>query len=300
MIIGGGPAGLSAAIYTSRKRLSTILISKDIGGQMNLTLSIENYLGYQFISAQELVMKFQDQVNQFPIDQKIGYAITRIERINDTFVATDDGGNKYEAKAVVFATGKKPKLLGIPGEKEYAGKGLSYCAICDGPLFPNQEVAVIGGGNSAIQAALDMVKIASHIYLVAESQLTCDRILSEKLPQSRKITIFTGYKTEKIEGNDFISSISLKELATGKQTSLAVAGVFVEIGLSPNSDPAKNLVKLNENQEITITCTGDTGTAGFFAAGDVTDVPEKQILIAAGEGAKAALRAHRYLQQNTD
>ena len=178
---------------------------------------------------------------------------------------------------------------------EYTGKGVSYCSICDGPLFSGQNVAVIGGGNSAAQAALDMVKIASRVYIVTDKLFTCDTILSEKILKLDTISIYTGYNVEKIEGNVFVTGLTIKEISTGKQLHLDATGVFVEIGLIPNSEPAEPVAKLNELKEIAVSCTNDTGVPGFYAAGDVTDVPEKQILIAAGEGAKAALRAHKYL-----
>lgn len=300
MIIGGGPAGLSAAVYTARKRLKTLLATVDIGGQMNWTLSIENYLGYQFINAQELITKFQEQINQFPIDQKMGVNISQVSRIKDGFVAIDDGDNKYEAKSVIFATGKKPRRLEKPGEKEFTGKGLSYCAICDGPLFADQNVVVVGGGNSAVQAALDMVKIAAHVDLVSTTQLTSDEVLSEKVLKANNITFYIEHEVEKIEGDTFVSNITIKDFHTGKHLKLNVTCVFVEIGLVPNSEAVTGLINLNEFKEIPVSCSGETDIPGFFAAGDVTNVPEKQILVAAGEGAKAALQANRYLQRLAD
>ena len=177
MIIGGGPAGLAASVYAARKRLKTLLISGDIGGQVNKTLGIENYLGYQFIEGPELIDKFQTQVNQFPTDQKIGYKVSRLEKIEGGFEAVSETGERYQSKAVVFATGKRPRQLNVPGEVELTGRGVTYCAICDGPIFSGQRVAVVGGGNSALEATLDMVKIAEHVDLVSLTPLTGDAIL---------------------------------------------------------------------------------------------------------------------------
>ena len=181
IIVGGGPAGLAASVYAARKQLKTLLISGDIGGQVNTTLGIENYLGYQFIEGPELIDKFQNQVSQFPIDQKIGEKVSRLEKIDGGFEATSETGDKYQSKAVIFTAGKKPRKLNVPRETELAGRGVTYCAICDGPVFAGQRVAVVGGGNSAVEATLDMVKIAEHVDLVSVTELTGDPVLINRL-----------------------------------------------------------------------------------------------------------------------
>jgi len=297
MVIGGGPAGLAASVYAARKRLKTLLLSVDIGGQVNWTLGVENYLGYQFIEGPELMDKFHSQVSHFPIDQKIGYKVSRLEKIDGGFEATSESGDKYQAKAVVLATGKRPRKLNVPGETEFTGRGVTYCAICDGPVFAGQRVAVIGGGNSALEAALDMVKIAEYVDLVSLTPLTGDPILIEQLKDAKNITIFTEYQTEEVEGQDFVKGILIKDLKSGEKKRRAVTGVFIEIGLVPNSDLVKGLIELNRWGEVPINCSGETSVPGLYAAGDVTNVPEKQIVVAAGEGAKATLQAHRYLQR---
>ncbi len=297
MIIGGGPAGLAASVYAARKQLKTLLISVDIGGQINTTLGIENYLGYQFIEGPDLIDKFQTQVNQFPIDQKIGDKVSRLEKIGGGFEAISEVGDKYQARVVILATGKRPRKLNIPGETEFAGRGVTYCAICDGPVFSGQRVVVVGGGNSALEAALDMLKIAEHVDLVSLTPLTGDSVLIDRVRDAKTISVFTEYQTEEIEGQDFVSGVMIKDLKSGTKKRLDVTGVFIEIGLVPNSDPVKELVKLNKWGEVPITPSGETEIPGLYAAGDVTDVPEKQIVVAAGEGAKATLRAHRYLQR---
>ncbi|MBI4286466.1 MAG: FAD-dependent oxidoreductase [Chloroflexi bacterium] len=297
MIIGGGPAGLAASVYAARKRLDTLLIATDIGGQVIRTMGIENYLGYQFIEGPELIEKFRTQISQFPIEQKIGYTVTRLTKVDTAFQAETDSSEKFQARAVIYATGKKPRKLGVPGEDEYAGKGVTYCAICDGPVFAGQRVAVVGGGNSALSAALDMVKIAEHVDLVSLTKLTGDAILIDKLSEARNLNILTEYQTEKIEGNSLVTGMRVRGVKSGEEKRLDLAGVFVEIGLVPNSEAVKDLVKLNRFGEVKINCRCETPVPGLYAAGDVTDVPEKQIVIAAGEGAKAALQAHRYLQR---
>ena len=297
MVIGGGPAGLSAGVYAARKRLKTLLISGDIGGQVNWTLGIENYMGYQFIGGPELIDKFHSQVSQFPIDQKIGDKASNLDKIDGGFEATIETGDKYQSKAVIVATGKRPRQLNVPGEKEFTGRGVTYCAICDGPVFAGQRVTVVGGGNSALEAALDMVKIAEHVNLVSLTPLTGDAILVEKLGEAKNLTILAEHQTEEIKGQQFVEGMLVKDLKSGESKLLDVTGVFIEIGLVPNSEPIGGLVELNQWGEVPVSCSCETAIPGLYAAGDVTNIPEKQIVVAAGEGAKAALQAHRYLQR---
>jgi len=297
IIVGGGPAGMAASVYAARKRLKTLLISGDIGGQVNWTSGVENYLGYQFIEGADLIGKFQQQVNQFPIDQKIGAKVAGIVKIDGGFEVAAESGEKYQGKTVLLATGKRPRRLNVEGEKELTGRGVTYCATCDGPIFAGQKVAVIGGGNSAIEATLDMVKVAEYVDMVSVTPLTGDPIMIEKLADAKNLTIYTGYQTEKILGQGLTEGIVIKEIKTGKTEQLDITGIFVEIGLEPNSDMVRNLVKLNQNSEVPVNCSGETEIPGLYAAGDVTTVPEKQIVIAAGEGAKAALQADRYLKR---
>lgn len=295
--VGGGPAGLAAGVYAACKRLETLLVSSDIGGQINWTLGIENYLGYQFIEGPELIDKFQTQVSQYPIDQKIGEKVSRLEPVEGGFEAITEAGDKYQSRVVVLATGKRPGQLNVPGEVELTGRGVTYCAICDGPIFAGQKVAVVGGGNSALEAALDMVKIAEHVDLVSLTPLTGDVVLIDKLREAKNLTVFIEYQTEKIEGQDFVRGMAIKDLKSGETKQLEVTGIFIEIGLVPNSEPVKGLVELNRWGEVPVSCYCETTMEGLYAAGDVTDVPEKQIVVAAGEGTKAALQAHRYLQR---
>lgn len=297
IIIGGGPAGMAAAVYAARKLLDTLLISSDIGGQVNWTNGVENYPGYQFIEGEELISKFQHQVNQFTIDQKIGLKVKQVRKIDGGFEIVTESGDKFLGKAVILASGKRPRTLNIEGEIELTGRGVTYCNICDAPDYTGQKVAVIGGGNSAIEAALDLVKIAEYVYVVSSTPLTGDPILIQKLSDAHNLMIYTEQQTDKILGKDSVEGIVFKDLKTGKSQQLEVAGVFIEIGLVPNSDMVKDLVKLNQIGEVPVNSSCETEIPGLFAAGDVTTVPEKQIVIAAGEGAKAALEAHRYVQR---
>ncbi len=297
IIVGGGPAGMTAAVYAARKLLKTLLISSDIGGQVNWTNGVENYMGYQFIEGDELISKFQKQVNQFPIDQKIGLKVTQIKQFEGGFEVISESGDKYQGKAIILASGKRPRRLNVAGEMELTGHGVTYCSICDGPEFTGQKVAVIGGGNSAIEAALDVVKVAEHVDMISVTPLTGDPIMIEKLSDADNLTIYTEQTTEKIFGQNMVEGIVIKDLKTGITKQLDVTGVFVEIGLVPNSDMVKDLIKLNQIGEVPVNCACETEIPGLFAAGDVSTAPEKQIIIAAGEGAKAALQAHRYLRR---
>ena len=297
IIIGGGPAGMTAAVYTARKKLNTLLISYDIGGQVLWTSGIENYMGYQFIEGPELMQKFEEQVKQFPLDKKTGDRLSSLSQTNRGFEARTDKGESYQSKAAIVATGKRPRQLNVPGEEKLKGRGVTYCAICDGPLFAGENVAVIGGGNSALEAAEDMVKIAKHVYLVSLTPLTGDQILIDKVKAANNLTMFMEHEVLEIKGESLVKGIKVRDLKSKQQRELDVGGVFIEIGLIPNSEPFKGIVHLNSFGEIEVSCANETGVPGLFAAGDVTNVPEKQIVVAAGEGAKAALKAHRYLQR---
>jgi len=296
IIIGGGPAGMTAAVYAARKLLNTLLISTDVGGQVNWTNGVENYPGFQFIEGFDLISKFQEQVNRFPIDQKIGAKVTQIRKIDAGFEIDSELEGKFQAKAIIVATGKRPRKLNVEGETALTGHGVTYCSICDGPDYTGQKVAVIGGGNSAIEAALDMVKAAEHVDLVSLTPLTGDPIMIGKLSDAANLTIYIETEVASIAGESKVESIVIKDLKTGSGKRLDVAGVFIEIGLVPNSDIVKDLIKLKQSGEIPVSSSCETDMPGLFAAGDVTTVPEKQIVIAAGEGAKALLQAHRYLR----
>jgi len=297
IIIGGGPAGMTAAVYAARKRLGAVLISKDIGGQPMWTGRIENYMGYQYIEGFELMSKFEEQMKQFPLEQKIGPQAVSLGRIGSGFEVETDGGEKYQAKAVIVASGKRPRTLNVPGEEQFKGKGVTYCSVCDGPVFAGQKVAVIGGGNAALEAIDDMVKIAERVYVVSVTPFTGDQVLVERVQVAKNLTEFMEHEVLSISGDRLVNGIEIRDLKTGEKKKLDLSGIFVEIGLNPNSDLVKGLTTLNEQGEIVVNCRNETDVPGLFAAGDVTNVPEKQIVISAGEGAKAALQAHKYLQR---
>jgi alkyl hydroperoxide reductase subunit F len=288
---------MTAAVYAARQKTNTLLLARDVGGQVNWTLGIENYMGYQFIEGIELIRKFEEQVRRFPIDIQIGPEITSLNRSRNGFEIGLADGAVHGARSVIVCSGKRPRMLGVPGEEKLRGRGVTYCAVCDGPLFQGMDVAIVGGGNSAFEAADDMAKIAERIYLISITPLTGDHILREKVQEAANVSILTEHQTVEITGDETVSGVRAKDLTTGEEKVLPVSAVFVEIGLIPNSNFVRGIVTLNEFGEILVNCACETGVPGLYAAGDVTNVPAKQIVVAAGEGAKAALQAHQYLQK---
>lgn len=296
IIVGAGPAGLTAAVYAARKQLSALLVSVDVGGQMLLTMHVENYMGYQFISGAELVQKFVEQVEQYPLDEQLGDLVTSVTKEGTGFRVGTSGGGNYLARTVIIATGKRSRLLGVPGERELVGRGVSYCVTCDGPFFADLEVVVIGGGNSAMEAVLDLARIARRVYLVHRSEWSADAVLLDQVLASDQVQIFQGYVVREIRGDRTVEMIRIAPRdGDGDEQEVSVQGVFIEIGLIPSSGLVRGLAKLNSHGEIVIDGYCRTSVPGLFAAGDVTNVPEKQIVIAAGEGAKAALGVFHYL-----
>jgi len=274
-----------------------LLLSKDLGGQVNLSPAIENYLGFQYIGGPELMRRFEEHVKLYPIDTRVGASATRLSRKNGGFEIGADDGQTYQARAVIVATGKRPRQLGVPGEEKLVGWGVSYCEICDGPLFSGKKVAVIGGGNSALEAVNDLVKIAEHAYLISTTPLTADPVLIERAYKATNLTVLTEHEVVEVRGDRTVEALVVTPTKSREEQQLPVSGVFVQIGMAPNSGIVKGLARLNRSGEVRITPRCETSVPGLFAAGDVTDIPEKQIIIAAGEGAKAALQVHRYLQR---
>ncbi len=294
IIIGAGPAGITAGVYAARKKMNFLVIAKDIGGQTARSGDIENYTGYQFITGPELTAKFEEHMKKYGVEVKEGEEAVNINKENNIVRVKTNKGD-YEAKTAIIASGKRSKELNVPGEKKFKNKGLTYCATCDGPLFSGKDVAVIGGGNSALDAALQLINIAKHIYLInITPDITGDAIMQEKINQNDKVTVLNNTQVTAIIGDKMVNAIKIK--TEDKEKIIAVEGVFVEIGLIPNSEFTKDLEK-NERGEIKVNAYNETNLPGIFAAGDVTDVPEKQIIIAAGEGSKAALSAFRYLSR---
>ncbi len=295
IIIGGGPAGLSAAIYAARKVMKTLMISEDIGGQVTWTYDVDNYLGFSQIETGDLIARFEEHVERYSVEKLIGPEVKTLELAGKIKkVITDDGGT-YLARTVIIATGKRPRSLDVPGEKELLGMGVTYCSTCDAPLFADLDVAVAGGGNSALEAVIDLMKIARKIYMVSLTPLTGDQILQDKAASSSKVEIFAEHEILRIAGDSSVEGLEIKSLKTGEARRLSIAGIIVEIGLLPNSELVVDTLETNKIGEIVVDSRCRTGISGVFACGDVTDIPFKQVVVAAGEGAKAALSAYDYI-----
>jgi len=295
VIIGASAAGLSAAVYASRRKLNFLVVASDTGGEMALSGEIENWPGVVHTTGVELTDKFREQAKANQIPVKEGVKISEIKREGNFFLI-----NGYKAKTIIVSSGVHPRELGIPGEKEFRAKGLSYCTVCDGPLFGGKTVVTIGGGNSALESAVMMAEIASKVYVINKNkQFKGDAVLIDKVVNGlakKNIEVIYEAVTTRILGNGFVSGVEYKD-AAGNLKTLKVDGVFVHIGMIPNSDLVPKEVERNEYGEIKIDIASRTNVPGFFAAGDVTDVPYKQLAIAAGQGVAAALSAVDYLNK---
>ncbi len=299
-IIGGGPAAHSAALYARRKELKTALIAKEEGGQLLYSSEVDNYLGLPEVEAFELVKKFREHVNKYdPV--RIEDKVTGVEKEENQFVLELEKEATLRSKTLIVATGAKWRKLKVPGEEELTGKGVSYCTTCDGPLYADADVAVIGGGNSAFEGIIDLLPIANRIVNVdIAPEPIADPVLQRHVgesehPEEVEFEGYYGHEILEILGDEMVTGLRIKDRETGEEKEIEVEGVFVEIGLIPNSGIVEDLVETNDSGEIVVDCDSGTSVEGLFAAGDVSSVPEKQIIIAAGEGAKAALGAYRYL-----
>ncbi len=298
VIIGGGPAGLAAAIYAARAKLRTAVISKDFGGQVLDAHSVENYPGFVKATGEELMKKFREHAEHFGTELIQG-TVQDIRKEGDLFVITTDQG-ETRAPAVIYATGSTHRKLGVPGEKEFLGKGVSYCAICDAALFKDKVVAVVGGGNTAFMDADLLTQHASKVYIIhRRSEFRAEPVWIERLQKNPKVEFITPYVVERIEGTNRVEKLILKNRETGETKELPVDGVFIDIGMVPQTELAKRVgVELNERGYIVVDEGQRTNVEGFFAAGDVTTGMNNvhQIVTAAAKGAIAALSAYDYLK----
>ncbi|HEY3396198.1 MAG TPA: FAD-dependent oxidoreductase [Armatimonadota bacterium] len=295
-IVGGGPAGLTAAVYAARKQLQVVMVTLDIGGQTNLTADIENYMGFEYISGAELAAKFREQLDKFPIDLRLGALVKTITPHDDHFLLDTTDNEQIETRTVIISTGKHSRKLGVPGEVELIGRGVSYCAICDGPFFKGMPVAVVGGGNSGVEAALSLSRVATHVTLIEVTDTwRADAVLLQQAHAARNLDWRVSTQVVEILGSDKVEGVVIESVPAGARETLPVEGLFIEIGLTPNTDWLGGLVQLNQWGEIVVDCATATSVPGIFAAGDVASTPQKQIIIAAGEGAKAGLSAYEYL-----
>lgn len=303
LVVGGGPAGASAAIYAARKGIKTGLVAERFGGQVMDTLAIENFISVKETEGPKLVAAFEEHVQSYGVD------IMRLQRAQSLNAPTDgsgklievklEGGATLRSKSVIIATGARWKELNVPGEKEYRGKGVAYCPHCDGPLFKGKHVAVVGGGNSGVEAAIDLAGFVDHVTLLQHGDhLTADAVLQNKLFTLKNVTVILNAETTEITGgqDNKVNGLIYRDRVSNALHTVELAGVFVQIGLLPNTDWLKTSgIKLSKFNEVEVGTHGDTSLPGVYAAGDVTTVPYKQIIIAMGEGSKAALGAFDYL-----
>lgn len=297
IIIGGGAAGLTAAIYTCRKAFKTLVISPEYGGQTNLTSHIENYPGFIVSTGWDLMNKFKEQAEHFGAETRTAKAVQVEKHDEKSFTVHFEDGTSEKCKAVILCHGKLPRPLNIPGEKEFLGRGLSTCATCDAPLYKGKIVAVIGGGNAALEAVEELHNAgAKKVYLVhRRDEFRADEITVKKIKALSGVEFVLSHSPVAIKGDKYVTAFDIEDVTTKKRKELKVDGVFSEIGHIADSGMVKHLCKLNQAGEVVVDENTNTSCTGIFAAGDITPVRYKQTVIAAGEGAKAALECHRYL-----
>lgn len=302
LVVGGGPAGASAAIYAARKGIRTGVVADRFGGQVLDTMSIENFISVKETEGPKLAAALEEHVKEYDVDiinQQKANNIVSAEKTDDGYIHVElESGATLKSRSVILSTGARWREMNVPGEQEYRNKGVAYCPHCDGPLFKGKRVAVIGGGNSGIEAAIDLAGLVEHVTVLefAES-LRADQVLVDKANSMSNITIIKQAQTTEVIGDGTrVTALNYNDRVTGETKKIELAGIFVQIGLVPNSEFLKGSgIELSPRGEIEISAKGETSMAGVFAAGDVTTVPYKQIIIAMGEGSKASLGAFDYL-----
>lgn len=298
IVIGGGPAATAAGVYVARKQMKAAVIAESIGGQSIVSADIQNWIGTPSISGFDLAKSFEAHLRaQQNLDIHLPERVMKIEKGKGDFLVETDKGKTYKARTVIIASGARRRKLNVPGEDKFEGTGVAYCSTCDAPIFSGMDVAVVGGGNAGLEAAVDLIPFAKTITLLEYGDAPKgDPITLEKLKADKKVSIITNAKSVRIEGDKMVSALVYADTKTNKEKSLAVQGVFVEIGSIPNSEIAKGLVEINAHGEIVIDHrTAATSCPGVFSAGDVTDELYKQNNISCGDAVKAALSAYNYL-----
>ena len=300
LIVGGGPAGAAAAVYSARKGIRTGVASERFGGQVLDTLGIENFISMKETEGPKLAFALEEHVRSYDVDimnlQRAKALVPNAGLNHDLIEIQLESGATLKSKSVVITTGARWRNINVPGESEFKNKGVAYCPHCDGPLFKGKRVAVIGGGNSGVEAAIDLAGLVAHVTLVEfDTKLRADAVLQRKLGSLKNVTVITNAKTTEITGGETVNSLVYEDRATQALHTVDLEGVFIQIGLIPNTDWLKGVVALSKHGEIIVDDRGQTSVPGVFAAGDATTVPFKQIIIAAGDGAKAALGAFDHL-----
>ncbi|REH97095.1 alkyl hydroperoxide reductase subunit F [Staphylococcus felis] len=296
LVIGGGPASASSAIYAARKGLRTGIVADRIGGQVNDTADIENYIGVTKTNGPALSSNLEQHINDYNVDVMKGVRAEALRKTDEGTEIVLNNGATLQTKSLIIATGARWRQLGVPGEQEFANKGVAYCPHCDGPLFEGKDVAVVGGGNSGVEAAIDLAGICKHVTLLEfGSEMKADQVLQDRLQSLPNTTVITNAATSEITGDDRVNGISYTDRTTDEVKHIDLDGVFVQIGLSPNTEWLGDTVQRNKMGEIEIDRLGHTNVPGVFAAGDCSDQRYKQIIISMGSGATAALSAFDYL-----
>lgn len=295
LVVGGGPAGAAAAIYAARKGIRTGIVAERFGGQILDTLAIENFISVKYTEGPKLAASLEEHVKQYDVDVMSSQRAKRLEK-KDLIEVELENGAVLKSKTVIIATGARWRNLGVPGEDEFKNKGVAYCPHCDGPLFEGKHVAVIGGGNSGVEAAIDLAGIASHVTLLEFApELKADAVLQNRLYSLPNVTVIKNAQTTEITGTDKVNGLTYIDRETGEEHHIELQGVFVQIGLVPNTEWLEGTVERNRFGEIIVDKRGATSLEGVFAAGDCTDSAYKQIIISMGSGATAALSAFDYL-----
>lgn len=298
LIVGGGPAGASAAIYAARKGIRTGIVAERFGGQVMDTLGIENFISVKHTEGPKLVASLEEHVKEYDVDIMKTQLAAKLEK-KDLIEIQLENGAVLKSKTVILATGARWRNVGVPGEKEFKNKGVAYCPHCDGPLFAGKDVAVIGGGNSGVEAAIDLAGITRHVTVIEfNPELKADAVLQKRLYSLPNVTVVTNAQTKEITGTDKVNGITYVDRETAESHHIELQGVFVQIGLVPNTDWLADTVERTRFGEIVVDSRGATNVPGVFAAGDCTNSPYKQIIISMGSGANAALGAFDYLIRN--
>ena len=300
LVVGGGPAGAAAAIYAARKGIRTGIVAERFGGQVMDTMAIENFISVKYTEGPKLVASLEEHVKEYEVD------VMNLQRVAKVVPGSEDGttlaevqlenGATLKSRTVIVATGARWREMNVPGEQEFRGKGVAYCPHCDGPLFKGKRVAVIGGGNSGVEAAIDLAGVVAHVTLLEfADDLRADAVLQKKLYSLPNVTVIKSAQTTEVTGTDKVNGLVYKNRKTDETHRIDLEGIFVQIGLLPNTDFLKGTLELSRFGEIIVDAKGQTSVPGVFAAGDCTTVPYKQIIIAMGEGAKASLSAFDHL-----
>ncbi|MCL2234967.1 MAG: alkyl hydroperoxide reductase subunit F [Defluviitaleaceae bacterium] len=298
LVVGGGPAGSAAAIYAARKGIRTGMLAETMGGQVMETMGIENIIGTKYTEGPKFMAQVEAHVKEYPVDIITTQKAVKLDRKELVEISLESGAT-LKSKTVVLATGARWRDIGVPGEAEFKNKGIAYCPHCDGPLFAGKDVVVIGGGNSGVEAAIDLAGVVNHVTVLEFlPELKADKVLQDRLHSLKNATVLTNVETKEITGNGKVEGLVYADRATGEQTTINTQGVFILIGLMPNTEWLKGTLELTKMGEIIVDKHGATNMTGVFAAGDCTDSVYKQIVISIGSGATAALGAFDYLIRN--